>query len=201
MTLPSHIAAARQFGRLQGREIGLFGLLVFCLTCAAAVIAQTASSPSSTMHSRTQAVTNVVLGIVSYTQWPVRLSRLQLCVLAQPLYAGELLHGERMSGDKKIVARSMAIDDPDLGRDCNVVYLGAITAAQRLDIFERLSGHHVLSISEADPTCAAGSMFCLYVEEPDKVRFKINLDSVARSGLRIDPHVLLLSHAGKVSRP
>lgn len=153
------------------------------------------------MARRIHAVTDVVLGIISYTRWPTELSQLQLCVLAEPLYAGEFLNGVPPSGGKKIVARAMAVDDPDLGRDCNVVYLGAVTDAQRLKIFERLSGHPVLSISDADPVCAAGSMFCLYVEDADKVRFKINLDSVARSGVRVDPHVLLLSHPGTVSKP
>lgn len=153
------------------------------------------------MGRRTHAVTDVVLSIISYTQWPVSLPQLQLCVLAKPLYAGELLSGVSTSDGKKIVARTMTINDPHLGRDCNVVYLGAVTEAQRLEIFERLSGHPVLSISDANATCAVGSMFCLYVDDAGKVRFKINLDSVARSGVRVDPHVLLLSHPGTQSKP
>ncbi|OOG56304.1 hypothetical protein B0E48_09000 [Rhodanobacter sp. C03] len=199
--MPSHIATARYFGRWHHWEVSLLGLFLLWLSCSGAAFAQAVATPSPLMARRTHAVSEVVLGIISYTQWPISLPQLQLCVLAKPLYAGALLNGALASEGLKIVARQMDIDDPRLGRDCNVVYLGAVTDTQRQKIFEQLSGHPVLSISDADAVCAAGSMFCLYVEDTDTVRFKTNLDSVARSGVRVDPHVLLLSHPGTGSKP
>jgi len=50
----------------------------------------------------------------------------------------------------------------------------------------------VLSISEADDPCTVGSLFCLRVSD-QQVAFDVNLDSVARSGVRIHPSVLQLS--------
>ena len=201
MKMPSHIATARYVGRWHRLRISLLGVLLLWLSCSAAGLPQAAAVPSPLVARRAEAVTRVVLGIISYTQWPSSLAQLQLCVLADPVYAGDLLNHAPTSGGMKIAVRRMDIDDPHLGRDCNAVYLGAVTQAQRVEIFGRLSGHPVLSISDANATCAAGSMFCLYVEDTDRVRFKTNLDSVARSGVRVDPHVLLLSQPGRVSKP
>jgi len=57
---------------------------------------------------------------------------------------------------------------------------------------EQNSGRPVLSISEADDLCTVGSLFCLRVND-EQVTFEVNLDSVARSGVRIHPSVLQLS--------
>lgn len=55
-----------------------------------------------------------------------------------------------------------------------------------------LAGHPVLTIAEHDPSCTAGGMFCLNVDG-DRVSFDINLDAVARSGVRVHPNVLNLA--------
>ncbi|WP_216844774.1 YfiR family protein [Rhodanobacter sp. L36] len=150
---------------------------------------------------RTQAVTTVVLGIISYTHWPTSAQQLRICVLANPAYASDLLNGTHLSGGQSIIAQHMDVENPDIGRDCAAVYLGALTDDQRMKLFTELSGHPVLSISEADLTCASGSMFCLRFDDSSKVRFATNLDSVARSGVRVDPHVLLLSHSRTEAQP
>ena len=43
-----------------------------------------------------------------------------------------------------------------------------------------------------DSPCTVGSLFCLRVSD-QQVAFEVNLDSVARSGVRIHPSVLQLS--------
>ena len=55
-----------------------------------------------------------------------------------------------------------------------------------------VAGHPVLTISENDPSCTAGGMFCLNVDG-ERVSFDINLDAVARSGVRVHPNVLNLA--------
>jgi hypothetical protein len=50
----------------------------------------------------------------------------------------------------------------------------------------------VVSISEGGDQCTVGSLFCLRVGD-EQVSFEVNLDSVARSGVRIHPSVLQLS--------
>ena len=57
---------------------------------------------------------------------------------------------------------------------------------------QRISGNSILSISENDSECSAGSAFCLLIDG-DQASFKVNLDALARSGVRVHPNVLQLA--------
>jgi hypothetical protein len=165
-----------------------------------AFVAQTRSVPAqpapavvlATHAQRSHAVAKTVLGIISYTRWPATPNPLTLCVLARPVYADDLLKDELLVGSTHIVAKKMEIDDPAVATECNAVYLGTLSDNQRSSLFQHLTGHPVLSISEANTACAVGSMFCLRVGRT-RVTFLVNLDSVSRSGVSVDPQVLLLS--------
>lgn len=89
------------------------------------------------------------------------------------------------------VSRLLA-DDPSVASACDAIYLGKLDKLERERLFQRVNGHPVLSISEADDPCTVGSLFCLRVGD-QQVAFDVNLDSVARSGVRIHPSVLQLS--------
>ena len=56
---------------------------------------------------------------------------------------------------------------------------------------QRISGNSILSISENDSECSAGSAFCLQIDG-DQASFKVNLDALARS-VRVHPNVLQLA--------
>jgi hypothetical protein len=83
-------------------------------------------------------------------------------------------------------------DHPGIADDCNAVYIGRLTNEERSRLFTSLIGKPVLSISEGGDQCTVGSLFCLRVGD-EQVSFEVNLDSVARSGVRIHPSVLQLS--------
>ena len=72
------------------------------------------------------------------------------------------------------------------------MYIGELSVDERSRLFASLMGHPVLSISEGGDQCTVGSLFCLRVGD-EQVSFEVNLDSVARSGVRIHPSVLQLS--------
>lgn len=171
--------------------VGL-GLSLALLTAPAiALPAQPTATPLTTHGQRSRAVAATVQGIISYTHWPTPRQHLTLCVMADPAYADDLLNGSLRLADTTITAKKFDIDNPAAGGDCDIVYLGALTDEQRFVLFEHLASHPVLSIGESNPDCASGSMFCLRIG-PTRVRFQINLDSVARSGVRVDPQVLML---------
>jgi hypothetical protein len=88
--------------------------------------------------------------------------------------------------------RRLLASDASLAGSCEAVYIGKLDKAQRDQLFKAINGHPVLSISEADDPCTVGSLFCLRVGD-EQVAFDVNLDSVARSGVRIHPSVLQLS--------
>lgn len=165
-----------------------------------ALAAQTRSVPAqpvpaavlSTRAERSQAVAKTVLGIISYTRWPATPNPLTLCVIAHPAYADDLLKDDLMVGETHLVVKKMDVNGPNLGSECSAVYLGALSDDQVGVLSKHLTGHPVLSISEANAACAAGSMFCLRIGRT-RVTFRVNLDSVARSGVSVDPQVLLLS--------
>ena len=143
-------------------------------------------------EQRAKAVTQVVLGILSYARWPVEPTQLQLCVVGPTQYTDDLLKGVTQSSGRPVHVRRVLANNPAITSDCNALYVGTLSDAERSQLFASLSGKAVLSISEQGDQCTVGSLFCLRVGD-EQVAFEVNLDSVARSGVRIHPSVLQLS--------
>ncbi|MFK7671609.1 YfiR family protein [Pseudomonas lundensis] len=149
-------------------------------------------TPISLADQRAKAVTQVVLGILSYARWPVEPAELHLCVVGPTEYTDDLLKGATQSTGRPVQVRRLLANNPAIVSDCNALYLGKLTDDERSTLFQRLNGQPVLSISERDDRCTVGTLFCLRVSD-EQVSFEVNLDSVARSGVRIHPSVLQLS--------
>lgn len=154
--------------------------------------APTAPTTPTAPPSRDANVRQVVLGIVSYTRWPVTPPKVRLCVVGTPDYARDLLAAPLPASVAPIEAQRLAAGDPALGTRCDVVYLGAMSDPERKQLYAGLAGHPVLTISERNDSCTLGAMFCLNVDA-ERVTFDINLDTVARSGVRVHPNVLKLA--------
>lgn len=151
--------------------------------------------PLETAAQRSAAIASTVIGIISYAHWPADPQPITICVIAKPAYAAGLFANNASAG-KATAVREMQVDDPTVPSTCNVLYLGALAENERLALFASLAGHPILTISETGPACNAGSMFCLRFER-NRVGLQMNLDSIARSGVHVDPHVLLLSAQGQ----
>ncbi|SFD04807.1 protein of unknown function [Pseudomonas citronellolis] len=139
------------------------------------------------------ALRGMLLGILSYVRWPREPQTLELCVLGESEYAEALLRRGSLlqANGRRVEVRRAQVDDPALGERCNVLYLGLLDEAQRRRAFAGVAGHPVLSLSEHDPDCSVGSVFCLdFSATPPS--FAVNLDSVAHSGVRVHPNVLNL---------
>jgi hypothetical protein len=158
---------------------------------APASTASTTSRTEPAMSPRDVAVRQVVLGIVSFTHWPTPTPRVRLCVTGRPVYAHGLID-PLQAGSTPIDVRQIGVDDPTIGARCDVVYFGNLSDDERQQVRAALAGHPVLTIAEYNPSCTTGSMFCLNVEE-EPITFDINLDAVARSGVRVQPNVLKLA--------
>ena len=91
-------------------------------------------------------------------------------------YAEGLFDPILLSAPRPIKAERVPFDSPTLSTGCDVIYLGNITAAQRQNFMQRISGNSILSISENDSECSAGSAFCLQIDG-DQASFKVNLDA------------------------
>ena len=167
-------------------------LLIVALSSFAEPARAYAPATAVQVQQRAKAVTQVVLGIFSYARWPVEPAPLRLCLIGPTEYADDLIKGELQTASQPLQVRRLLADDPRTAETCDAVYIGRLDAGERDRLFNALIGHPVLSISEADDPCTVGSLFCLRVED-EQVSFAVNLDSVARSGLRIHPSVLQLS--------
>lgn len=134
----------------------------------------------------------VVAGIVSYTRWPDEAASIRLCTLGRgPAVealeqAGELgAPGRRVS---VVAVTNLAAAD----RGCQAVYLGRAGGPDTRQTVRLFAGRPILLMGEGADFCSEGGMFCI---EPssDKARFGVNLDAVARSGLRVNPQVLRIA--------
>ncbi|MCU1771155.1 YfiR family protein [Pseudomonas sp. 13B_3.2_Bac1] len=167
-------------------------LLVSLLCLLAGVAVAQPQTPASGAEQRAQSVTQVVLGILSYARWPVEPAQLRLCIVGPTEYTDDLVKGTTQATGRPVTVRRLLADNPAIVSECDAVYIGKLTTDERSRLFTSLIGHPVLSISEGGDQCTVGSLFCLRVGD-EQVSFEVNLDSVARSGVRIHPSVLQLS--------
>ncbi|MGF6704047.1 YfiR family protein [Pseudomonas frederiksbergensis] len=170
------------------KRVLLAGLLCL-LTGVAFAQPETAVSKAD---QRARSVTQVVLGILSYARWPVEPQQLRLCVVGPTEYTDDLVKGTTQATGRPVTVQRLLADNPAIAGECDAVYIGKLTSDERSRLFASLTGRPVVSISEGGDQCTVGSLFCLRVGD-EQVSFEVNLDSVARSGMRIHPSVLQLS--------
>ncbi len=154
-------------------------------------LAQAEPTSADRATLRATQVAHVVHGILSYARWPQQPQILRLCVIAPTEYADLLWQNHELESRQPVQAKRLLVDSPLLETDCEAVYLGVIEDGQRTSLFTRLIGKPILTISETSLACSEGSLFCLSISD-EHVGFKVNLDAVARSGIRIHPNVLQL---------
>ena len=167
-------------------------LLASLLCLLTGVVYAQPETAVSMADQRAKAVTQVVLGILSYARWPVEPAQLRLCVVGPTEYTDDLVKGSTQATGRPVTVQRLLADNPAIASECDAVYIGKLTADERSRLFAALMGQPVLSISEASDQCTVGSLFCLRVSD-EQVSFEVNLDSVARSGVRIHPSGLQLS--------
>lgn len=139
-----------------------------------------------------KSVTQIVLGILSYARWPVESEQLRLCLIGPTQYADDLIRGDFQSTGRRLIVSRLLADNSSIIQECDVAYVGKLSFDERIKLFNSLLEHPILSISEGGDQCTVGSLFCLRLTN-EQSSFEVNLDSVARSGLRIHPSVLQLS--------
>ncbi|RWU25691.1 DUF4154 domain-containing protein [Pseudomonas alkylphenolica] len=181
--------AAPTSGRVTCRARALVAALSLLFAALACAQPQPSLTPA---EQRAAAVTQVVLGILSYARWPVEPAQLRLCLVGPTEYADDLIKGTTQSTGRPVLVQRLLAGDSRIATACDAVYLGQLNQDERSQLFSAIGGHPVLTISEAGDPCTVGSVFCLRVSD-QQVAFDVNLDSVARSGVRIHPSVLQLS--------
>jgi YfiR/HmsC-like len=136
------------------------------------------------------AVVRTVRSLVEYTRWPMSHNPVELCVAGPASHAGQL-DAVRLSDGRTINSRVVAASAAGLA-GCQVVYIGKLPLAGQRQLTAAVRGRGVLTVAEADPDCRSEAMFCL-IYPAKGLSFRLNIDAVSRSGLRVDPRVLRVS--------
>jgi YfiR/HmsC-like len=179
-------AVIARTGRIGRSGLWASGVLAFILASPAHAQAMPAPEYEA-------AVRRIVLGIISYTNWPEPRANVRLCVTGRTHFALDLPGEAPPLAELRVVQQEMPPDVRAIGSACDALYMGELSSDERGQINAHVAGHPVLTISEHDSTCTQGAMFCLN-NDAGRVTFDINLDSVARSGVRVSPNVLRLAH-------
>ena len=76
---------------------------------------------------------------------------------------------------------------------CDAVFFTQTPANTQQQLLNQSLNPAILSFSTNNSECEIGSSFCLFSAKSGHTLFKINLDSLARSKIHVDPRVLLLA--------
>ena len=139
-------------------------------------------------------VRTMVSGIVSYTRWPALSGPPRLCIFSSSRFVNVL--GD--SSDTSLPYQPVIIytDQEALTARCDGVYFGSESPTAQVELANKYPSKALLLIAEQNAECIIGSAFCLVINNND-VRFAVNLDSLSRSGVRVNPDVLMLARNKK----
>ena len=138
-----------------------------------------------------QKLAQMVLGIISYTQWSQSNEQVHVCVIDSPYYYKVLLP---LQADPKQSIRIWlkTAKTPDLTQQCHVLFFENTPAAQQQEIINQRGIRRILSLSMNNAPCVTGSSFCLSVTQGIP-SFSLNFDSLKQSGAKVSSKVLMLA--------
>ena len=173
-------------------------LLQITLTTPAALMMSAPFPVHQAQLSGPSGANRLIGGIISFAHWPDRAgertdrSDRTLCVFGTPQLAvpvAPIVNGKPMT---RIIHRTT---NPPNALGCDILYLGKMGLPERAKLIQSLSGRSILTITDDDPNCSYGSMFCLY-RQTNQVGFSVNLDALKRGNMRVDPRVLRIGREG-----
>lgn len=151
-------------------------------------------APGADGSAYSGAVARTVRSLIEYTRWPQPPNPVQVCVAGPSSHAAQI-DGLQLADGRDVQRRNVTASGPALA-GCDVLYIGRVPLAGQRQLMANARGRGILSIAEADPACQSEAMFCL-VYQPRGLSFRLNVDAVSRSGLRVDPRVLRISEGAR----
>lgn len=140
-----------------------------------------------------RAVNRMIGGIITYVRWPDGRSggARTLCLVGTPRLTDRV--APDVPGGRSVTVRRTTAAAAMAG-GCNILFLGRMPADERQRLIGWVRGRPVLTITDDDPACLHGAMFCL-AGKPAGLSFSVNLDAIGRGPLRVDPRVLKIGRA------
>lgn len=141
--------------------------------------------------TKDEEVAQKVFAIISYSKWDVHQQPLQLCIAGNSKFTEAIEVAGQAAYWPRVNVTKPHFDAKLLGSQCDVVFFGNISPAQQQSVLAARQNKPLLTIADSNTDCEIGSSFCLEPEN-SPVSFKVNLDSLTRSGIYVNPNVLLL---------
>lgn len=136
------------------------------------------------------ATADIAAGILTYARWPTDVRTVRLCIVGPSTMTARIASRTLVNGQTLAPSRlSVAEWSPER---CDAVFIGRTTTVERTTIIRSLANRPILSMTDSDPQCVQGVMFCLR-SVTTGVTFDLNIDAVSRSQVRVDPRVLALA--------
>lgn len=138
-----------------------------------------------------------VFNFIKLVSWPeARLTAggapVQVCVVRGDEMEPALRHAlaGKLAGSHPI--QVAVVGEGDNLTACHVLYLGGRTSARNAALMSRVSGKGVLLVDEGPRFTWPDGMIRLF-QEQNRMRFELNLESLERSGLKVDPRLIRLA--------
>ena len=165
----------------------LASLLACSLLAPASALAQGGAAPDV---RRPADVAQVLFGIISYVRWPAARPEVRVCMVGTTRHGAAIVDTPASSTGQRIRVKIQSA--AGAANECDVVYMGSLSENEREILLAQIIGKPILSISEPGNSCPVGTMFCLRLLEA-QIGFDVNLDAIARSGLRVHPNALQIA--------
>ena len=144
-------------------------------------------SAPSLFAAQNQSVPNIVYSILSYAKWSK--ASPSICIINNHELADKFLAAQTSFQNYKII--NLNISNLK-STQCDSIVFSTFSSREEQQILNSTVNFPSLSISTNNSQCEEGSAFCLY-RKNQQLSFKINLESLSRSKVHIDPRVLLLA--------
>lgn len=150
-----------------------------------------AAQPTPTPPTEYEVKAAFLFHFAKFIEWPPGSLRddFVIGVLGRDPFGDALDHvlAGKTFGPRRIVLRRGATLD-ELG-DVRVLFIANSEKGHLADILKRLQGRPTLTVGEGDDFVSHGGMVAFRVED-DVVRFDINLEPVARAGLKMSSQLI-----------
>lgn len=138
-----------------------------------------------------------VFNFIKLVSWPeARLPAgggpVQVCVIKgdEMEAALRLALAGKLAGTHPIQVTALSGDENLTG--CHVLYLGSRSSPRNAALMAKVSGKGVLLVDEGPRFTWPDGMIRLF-QEQNRMRFELNLESLERSGLKVDPRLIRLA--------
>lgn len=142
----------------------------------------------------------IVAGVIEYSQWPQLQNPLDVCVAGHELLEKSLREPALRSRHGSLRVRGIAPGSGDDVTECDLLYAGHISDVEAERLLKPLIGQPVVTIRQDPEHCGDTSFFCVYLKR-SPIGLEVNLDLVARSGVRLNPWVLTLAQPDAAQKP